>query len=164
MVDVYVGVGSNIEPRRNLSQGIAALGDRFGDLRCSDVYLSPAFGFSGADFLNVVVGLSTNADPDGVEQVLSGIEYPHGIQRRGPRFASRTLDLDLQLYGAMVDARRRVPRDDVCRYPFVLGPLADIAPDLRHPLTGRRIADEWAAMQRRGNFSLKRVGPVGSLG
>jgi 2-amino-4-hydroxy-6-hydroxymethyldihydropteridine diphosphokinase len=163
MVEVFVGVGSNIEPERYLKEGVAALEERFGALRCSDVSSSPAFGFSGADFLNMVVGLTTDAGPDQVEHALCDIEYQGGRQRRGPRFASRTLDLDLLLYGAMVDARRRVPRDDVCRYPFVLGPLADIAPDLRHPLTGRRIADEWADMQRRSECRLEWIGPVGAL-
>ncbi|MBN1240956.1 MAG: 2-amino-4-hydroxy-6-hydroxymethyldihydropteridine diphosphokinase, partial [Gammaproteobacteria bacterium] len=163
MADVYIGVGSNVEPERHLRNAVATLAERFGALRCSDAYSSPAYGFSGADFLNMVVGCSTAAEPDGVEQVLHDIEYEGGRLRRGPRFASRTLDLDLLLYGAMVDARRRVPRDDVCRYPFVLGPLADIAPDLRHPLTGRRIADEWAGMRRRAECRLKRVGPLEGL-
>ena len=161
MVDVYVGAGSNIEPERWLESGVAALNERFGRLVCSDVFSSPSFGFSGPDFLNLVVGFSTEADPDAVEGVLDDIEYEGGRRRRGPRFASRELDLDLLLYGAMVDPRRRVPRDDICRYPFVLAPLADIAPGLRHPLTGRRVEDEWAGMQRRGGARLCRVGPVG---
>jgi 2-amino-4-hydroxy-6-hydroxymethyldihydropteridine diphosphokinase len=162
MHEVYVGVGSNIEPARHLRLGTAAVRERFGALRCSDVFQSPAVGFDGPEFLNMVVGFSADADPDSIEQALFDIEYGGG-RRRGPRFASRALDLDLLLYGAMVDARRRVPRDDVCRYPFVLAPLADLAPDLRHPLTGRRLAEERSAMECRGSLRLIRMGKLCGL-
>ena len=159
MADVYVGVGSNIEPERHLKLAVAALEERFGGLRRSDVFRSPAFGFSGDDFLNMIVAFATPANPDEVEHVLSDIEYEGGRARRAPRFSSRTLDLDLLLYGAMVDAARRVPRDDVRRYPFVLAPLADLAPDLPHPLTGRTMRQEWRSMSACGP-SLVRLGDL----
>lgn len=146
MVDVYVGVGSNIQPEVHLRVAVAALEDRFGAVRLSSVFRSPAFGFTGDDFLNMVASFATNADADAVEAALSGIEYGEGRQRGDERFSARTLDLDLLLYGATVDARRRLPRDDVSRYPFVLAPLAELAPDLRHPLTGCSIREEWSRM------------------
>jgi len=159
MVEVYVGAGSNIEPARHLKLAAAALAERFPGLRCSDVYRSPAFGFTGAPFLNMVFAFEFTGSPDDVERELNDIEYEGGRVRRGERFSSRTLDLDLLLFGGMVDAERRLPRDDVLRYPFVLGPLAEIAPDLRHPLTGRPIGVEWA--ERRAEATrLERVGPL----
>lgn len=163
MPDVYVGIGSNIDPERHLQQGVAALSAAFGPLRCSAVFASPPLGFEGPDFLNMVVVFTTAADADSVEAQLHDIEYDGGRRRRGPRFASRALDLDLLLYGAMVDARRRVPRDDVLRYPFVLAPLAEIAPGLRHPLTGRRLAAEWEDLAVRGTVELARRGSVAAL-
>jgi 2-amino-4-hydroxy-6-hydroxymethyldihydropteridine diphosphokinase len=148
MPEAVVGIGSNVDPERNTAAAVAELEQRFGPLRRSSVYRSPAFGFSGDDFLNLVVIFETGLDADGVEAALSSIESFGGRRRGGPRFAPRTLDLDLLLYGCRVDARRRLPRADVNRYPFVLAPLAEIAPELRHPLTGITMADAWRLMAR----------------
>jgi len=160
MVDVYVGAGSNIEPERYLRLAVSALEERFGRIRCSNVYRSPSYGFQGADFLNMVFAFSTAGGPDDVERELYDIEYEGGRIRRTERFSSRTLDLDLLLFGQAVDAPRRLPRDDVRRYPFVLAPLAELAPALRHPLTGAELADEWRAMRERGGITLERLGPL----
>jgi len=164
MVDVYVGAGSNIEPERHLRLAISALVERFGRIRCSNVYRSPSYGFQGADFLNAVFAFSTEGGPDDVERELYDIEYEGGRVRRAERFSSRTLDLDLLLFGGAVDASRRLPRDDVRRYPFVLAPLAELAPALRHPLTGIELADEWRAMRGRGGIVLERLGPLDRIG
>lgn len=150
MVEVYVGAGSNREPRRHLLLAVAALTERYGRLRCSEVYRSPAFGFSGADFLNMVIAFAADDTADEVKRALADIEYAGGRARDAPRFSPHTLDLDLLLVGATVDPPRRLPREDVRRFPFVLAPLADLAPALRHPLTGRTLAEEWRAMQAAG--------------
>ncbi|MCF7976445.1 MAG: 2-amino-4-hydroxy-6-hydroxymethyldihydropteridine diphosphokinase [Chromatiaceae bacterium] len=66
-------------------------------------------------------------------------------ERTSERFAPRTLDLDLLTYGELageIDGYR-LPRDEILRYAFVLGPLADVAPDERHPIDGRRYAELW---------------------
>lgn len=162
MVDVYVGLGSNVDPERHLRKAIAALRRRYGDLRCSSVYKSPAYGFTGDDFLNLVVGFETAAAAEQVEETLSAIESAGGRERRGPRFGPRSLDLDLLLYGCRVDPRQRLPRDDVLRYPFVLAPLAEIAPRLVHPLTGVSMADAWRAMAT-GGPRLQRLGALSEV-
>jgi 2-amino-4-hydroxy-6-hydroxymethyldihydropteridine diphosphokinase len=143
-VDVYVGVGSNIEPERELMEGVCALREAFGELRVSAVYRSPSFGFDGDDFLNVVVAFESGLDADAVEARLDVIETAGGRGHGTGRFAPRALDCDLLMFGRVVDASRRLPRDDVLRYPFVLRPLAEIAPQLRHPLDGKLLADHWA--------------------
>lgn len=163
MVDVYVGAGSNIEPQRHLRRAVAALGERFGRLECSDVFRSPAFGFRGDDFMNMVVAFAVDIDADAVERGLHDIEYDGGRERRTQRFSSRKLDLDLLLFGGAVDPSRRLPRDDVRRYPFVLAPLAGLRPRLRHPLTGRTLLEEWRAMSG-SPVSLERLGRLERLG
>ena len=137
---VFIGIGSNIEPEENLRWALDELEKSFGALERSAVYQSEAFGFEGPDFLNMVVGFTTGRSADAVESVLSGLEEERGRDRRG-RSGSRSLDLDLLLFGQRVDAGRRLPRADVLRYSFVLVPLADIAPELMHPVTGISIAD-----------------------
>lgn len=156
MPEVYIGLGSNIEPESNLRDAVHRLTDELGSLECSSVYRSPAHGFRGADFLNLVVRSTSGAGAAAVDAVLTRIEDAAGrtTERRG----SRTLDLDLLLYGARVDGAARLPRRDVLEYAFVLAPLAELAPAGVHPVTGERYADAWCRLAARGD-PLARLGP-----
>ena len=145
MAAVYLGLGSNIDAGNNLRFAIRELRRRFGELTVSPVYQSAPLGFDGPDFLNLVVALSTDEDP---LQLLEQIERIHETagRSRGPdKFSSRPLDIDLLLYGDRVepDPPLRLPRPDVLEYGFVLRPLADIAADLVHPVSGRTIGEHW---------------------
>jgi len=142
MPEVFVGCGSNIDPGENLRRALNGLERHFGTCRFSSVYRSPAFGFDGPDFLNMVVAFSSHSPADDVEAVLSELENARG-RNTGDRSGSRTLDLDLLLLGERVDAERRLPRTDILRYPFVLAPLAELAPELKHPVTGAAIGKIW---------------------
>lgn len=151
-VTAYVSAGSNIEPLPNLRLAIAELRRRFGPLQLSPVYRTPAVGFAGDDFLNLVLAFATSEPADAV---VAELERLHGLagRQRGPSaFASRTLDLDLLLYGDAVipEPPIKVPREDIRKYAFVLGPLADLAPGLVHPVTGETMASLWAAFDRQG--------------
>ena len=142
MPEVFVGCGSNIDPQENLRWALDGLETHFGVCRRSSVYQSPAFGVDGPDFLNMVVAFITDLHADDVEAVLSELENARG-RNTGDRSGSRTLDMDLLLLGECVDAERRLPRTDVLRYPFVLAPLAELAPELRHPVTGAAVGKIW---------------------
>ncbi len=120
------------------------------------MYRSPPYGFAGDDFLNMVVGLTSEAAVGEVDAVLSRIEDRAG--RSSDRAGSRTLDLDLLLYGARVDASERLPRADVLEYPFVLAPLTELARYGVHPVTGELYTDAWARMAARAP-PLARLGP-----
>jgi len=156
MPEVFVGCGSNIEPELNLRWALGELARRCGHLRCSSVYRSPAYGFTGPDFLNFVVAFNGGPSPDAVEAVLSEIENERG-RGGGSRSGSRTLDLDLLVYGARIDAARRIPRADVLKYPFVLAPFAEIAPTFVHPVTGIVLSRAWQALAPSAP-SLARIG------
>lgn len=148
MAKVYVGIGSNIEPSRHVRAALADLRRTFGRLEVSPVYQTEAVGFAGEDFLNLVVGFETDADPEALNILLREIEDRNG-RRRGPeRYASRTLDLDLLLYDDLVaaDPAMNLPRDEILRFAFVLKPLADIAGERRHPTDGRTFNELWAGM------------------
>jgi len=161
-VRVFIGVGSNVDPAANLQLAISVLAQRYPALQLSSVYRNPPVGFAGDDFLNMVVAFSTAECLAEVAAVLEDIHRRVGRVSGEQKFGPRKLDLDLLLYGCQVDAGARVPRADVLRYAFVLGPMAEIAPSLRHPVTGDTMHDAWSAYS--GAQALKNLGQVQDLG
>lgn len=150
MPEVYVAAGSNVRPRDHLRRALAALAATWPDLRVSRAWQNPAFGFSGADFINLVAGFATDTPPAGVIGRLREIEALCDRPRDAPQWAPRALDLDLLLYGDVVGrlGDATVPRPDLLRRAYMLGPLAELAPDLRHPLAGETIATLWQRFDR----------------
>lgn len=150
MTEVYLGIGSNIEPEANLRFAIRELRRRFGELGLSPVYESRPLGFDGEDFFNMVVRLQTDLTPADVIEQLEEIHALAGRVRDSSRYISRVLDIDLLLYDGLVvnEGRLHIPRSDVLDYSFVLRPLAELAPEFVHPVTGRRIADHWQEFDR----------------
>jgi len=145
MAEVYVGIGSNMDAEVNVPRALALLEERFGVLQRSRAYRNPAVGFKGDAFINMVVGFSTPAAVTEVGMVLAEVEAACGRERGGPKYGPRALDLDLLLYGDLVSGDGPVlPREEILERAFVLGPLAELAPDLMHPTEGRRLADLWA--------------------
>lgn len=150
MARVYLSLGSNIDRARNIQAGIEDLRARFGPLQLSRIYESEAVGFAGENFYNLVVGLDTDESVESIAQILRAIEDRHGRVRKGPRFSSRTLDIDLLLYGDLVlnTPGLVLPREEITRNAFVLCPLAEIAPDLAHPVLQRTYGELWAAFDK----------------
>ena len=139
----YLSLGSNIEPERHLRAAIAELRARFGDVVVSPVYRSGAVGFDGPDFLNLAAAIDTDLDPLALDAWLHALEDRHGRRRDVPRYASRTLDVDIVLIDDLViegPGHLRIPRPEL-REAFVLKPLSDIAPDVRDPVSGSTLAD-----------------------
>ncbi|MEW6646758.1 MAG: 2-amino-4-hydroxy-6-hydroxymethyldihydropteridine diphosphokinase [Pseudomonadota bacterium] len=150
MARVYVSIGSNIEREQNIRAGVADLKARFGTLLLSSVYESEAVGFAGDSFYNLVAGFDTKLTPQQVAAELRAIEEAHGRERNGPRFSSRTLDIDLLLYDDLVlhEGKLEIPRDEITKNAFVLWPLAEIAPQLEHPQAGVSYSALWEAFDR----------------
>lgn len=143
---VYVSLGSNIEPRDNMRAALRALTERFDALCVSPVYRTASVGFVGDDFFNMVAGFPTSEPVDAVLEALSAIEQQQGRERGEGKFSSRTLDLDLLLYGDAVLRRDglALPRPEMLDYAFMLRPLADVAGHVRDPLSGRPYAQVWS--------------------
>lgn len=150
MARVYVSIGSNIGREQNIRAGVAELRARFGTLILSSVYESEAVGFDGDSFYNLVAGFDTALAPQQVAEALRVIEEAHGRVRNGPRFSSRTLDIDLLLYDDLIlhEGKLEIPRDEITKNAFVLWPLAEIAPQLRHPQRGVSYGALWEAFDR----------------
>ncbi|MCD8548620.1 MAG: 2-amino-4-hydroxy-6-hydroxymethyldihydropteridine diphosphokinase [Aeromonadaceae bacterium] len=144
MAQIYIGMGSNIEPMHHVCAGLDALYRWLGPLAVSPVYRSPALGFVGEDFLNLVVGAQTSLSLTAVCQGLRQIEFAHGRPRDAKKFSSRTLDLDLLSFDdAVLTAPLELPRAEILHNAFVLRPFAELVPQWRHPVAGLTLAELW---------------------
>lgn len=148
MARVYLSIGSNIEREKNIRGGVADLKKAFGEVTLSRVYESESVGFDGDNFYNLVAACNTDKPVQEVSKILHDIEAEHGRTREGPRFSSRTLDIDLLTYDALItfDNGLELPRDEITKNAFVLWPLAEIAADEIHPVLKQSYAELW------GNF------------
>jgi 2-amino-4-hydroxy-6-hydroxymethyldihydropteridine diphosphokinase len=149
MARVYVAAGSNIDPEANLTRAEAELARIFGALQVSPWYRNAAVGFAGEDFINFVFGFETALSVRDTQAQLREVETRCGRPRNAAKWAARAMDLDILLYADLVlqEPQLTLPRPDLLLRPYMLGPLADIAPKLRHPTAGRTIARLWAALK-----------------
>lgn len=145
MAQIYISIGSNIDAEKNIRGAVHTLREAYGELVISSVYESESIGFEGDNFLNLVVGAQTDMPVKQVLDNLHDIENRFGRVRTGPRFSSRTLDLDLLLYDEL-DLQEQgvdIPRQEITHNAFVLQPLAEIAPQLKHPQTQQTMTELW---------------------
>lgn len=148
MSRAWLSLGSNVAPERHLGAALELLAAEFGTLACSSVYRTPAIGFDGSDFLNMVVGIETNLSPPALVQRLRELEKRCGRVRGAERFAPRTLDIDVLTYDDRVFEGDGLilPRPEILEHAFVLGPLAEVAPREVHPVRRETYAALWRAM------------------
>ncbi|HLQ08597.1 MAG TPA: 2-amino-4-hydroxy-6-hydroxymethyldihydropteridine diphosphokinase [Steroidobacteraceae bacterium] len=145
MPEVYVAAGSNVAPELNLARAVAELAREFPGARFSPWYRNRAVGFEGDDFINLVAGFDTALPVRQVLAQLQAIEARCGRPRAAPRWAPRSMDLDVLLYGDLIcdEPGLKLPRPDLLRRAYMLGPLAVLAPQLRHPTAHLTIAELW---------------------
>lgn len=158
MPQVFVAAGSNVEPELNLALACSELARVFGEVRFSPWYRNRAVGFEGDDFINLVVGFETALPVRDVIARLREIETLCGRPREAPKWAPRSMDLDILLYDDLVceDTQFKLPRPDLLKRAFMLGPLADIAPNVVHPTAHATIGDLWKRFDRDAH-SLHRI-------
>ena len=152
-VRVFVAAGSNLEPEKHLARACADIPASWPDARFSRAYRNVAVGFEGPDFINLVVGFSTAQPLEAVIARLHAIETQCGRPRFAPKWASRTMDLDVLLYGDRVEktSEYTLPRPDLLKRPYMLGPMAEIAPEVVHPTAHMTMAQLWKEFDRDGH-------------
>ena len=145
MARVHLGLGSNIERERYITAGLDALQVLLGELALSSVYDSPAIGFTGQAFLNLVVAGDTDLELEQLAARLRHIEFEHGRPANATRFSPRQLDIDILTYDQVVGEFSGVtlPREEILENAFVLCPLAELAPDVPHPVVKRSFRSLW---------------------
>lgn len=156
MAQIYISVGSNVNRDYHIRAAITALTSAFGHLKLSSVYESDAVGFSGDAFYNMVIGAETVLSVADCVALFKSIEDANGRIRSGEKFSGRTLDLDLLTYDSLVcQTPVELPRAEILFNAFVLWPLAEIAPEVCHPVTGQPYVVLWQNYQ-----STQRIWPI----
>lgn len=156
---VFLGLGSNVGAERNIASGIAAIRQTFADVRLSPAYRNRAVGFEGDDFINLVASCRTGMQPLELKAWLSDLEDRHGRARGVPKFSDRTLDVDILLYGDLWLwlPGFELPRPEILKFAHVLRPLAELAPDLEHPVSRKTMAELWRLFEDKPPMKLQRL-------
>jgi 2-amino-4-hydroxy-6-hydroxymethyldihydropteridine diphosphokinase len=146
----YLGLGSNVDARNNISSGIGALREKFGGVVLSPIYQTTAFGFRGQDFINLAARVETEMSPLELKSFLNGLEDQHDRDRDAPKYSDRTLDIDILLYDDLylLSPALNIPRGEILTAAHVLKPLADLAPELIHPACRMTISDLWKGFSK----------------
>ncbi len=156
---VYVAAGSNVAPIENLRRALDVLDRHFAPLTVSRAYANAAVGFDGDDFINLVIGFRTGLPVQQVLERLHEAEAACGRERNAPKWAPRTMDLDVLLFGDTICAEPglTLPRPDLLKRPYMLGPAAEIAPAVVHPLERRTLGALWRDMQAKQSHAMRQV-------
>lgn len=147
IVDVYLSLGSNIDPYRNLPRAVKLLAEKLTLHAVSRVYESPPLDTAGQvdntqePFLNAAALIETDLSPATLKyDMLRPLEKQLGRVRSGDKYAPRPIDFDIALYGqhiiADIENNITIPDPEILTRAHVALPLADLAPDYLHPIQG----------------------------
>ena len=140
----YLGFGTNLGDRKkNLAQAVNNLNDRpdLAVLRTSGIYETKPWGLTGQPkFLNMVAEIATSISPGELLERVKKLELYMG-RESGPRFGPRLIDIDILLFEDQVvdEPDLTIPHASLHLRAFVLVPLAELAPELVHPVMGVNI-------------------------
>ncbi|HET8816361.1 MAG TPA: 2-amino-4-hydroxy-6-hydroxymethyldihydropteridine diphosphokinase [Pseudidiomarina sp.] len=145
---VALGIGSNKQREYHIRAGIEGLVQAFGSsttpVYCSRVFESAAIGFSGQAFYNLVVAFESKQSCTAIQSVCKRLENEHGHRSDAPRFSPRTLDIDVLIYGALIQQDPvQVPREEILTNAFVLWPLSEVLPTYLHPVQQLSFTELW---------------------
>ncbi len=137
MTRVFVSLGSNIEPEKNILGAIRLLSRQVRILKASPVYLTkPLLNRRQPSYYNCVVEIETNMEPRRLKSdVLAKIEDKLGRKRTGDKYASRTIDLDILIYGDLEirEGDLNIPDPEIEERAFLAIALRELDPGLVIP-------------------------------
>ena len=139
---VFLGLGANLDPLEHLAQAARKI-EELGPIQCSRIYQSaPYHQLDQPPYCNQVIALETQFSPEALLHSLLQIELQIGRVRGKVRWQNRKIDIDiLDFAGQIIENETlTLPHYDMAGRDFFLLPLAELAPDYRHPVTGKDIA------------------------
>jgi 2-amino-4-hydroxy-6-hydroxymethyldihydropteridine diphosphokinase len=159
MKKIFLGLGSNLGERlKNLEDSMTMIGESVGKIDpVSSVYQTEPWGFESENqFLNMVIGAETDLSPSELLGKILMVESHLGRKRYGKKYSSRIIDIDILLYdnGIIDDKALKIPHPHLHERKFVLVPLAEIAPDLIHPIFRKSITSLLITCQDNGKVIL----------
>src|SRR3989338_11462833 len=143
MAEAYISIGSNIAPKENIKKCLDMLKSEFEVIAISPMYETKPYGYENqSNFINLAVGIKTQLKSHELLKKLQEIENKLG-RKRDFRFSPRTIDLDILLYGSEIieDKDLTIPHKGLLERDFMLIPLADIVPDVVHPIAKKKVKD-----------------------
>ena len=153
MPQVFVAAGSNVDPIAHLRQALDELAKIYPSLEISPAYRNKAVGFEGEDFINLVVRFTAEDSIHQVRRNLQEVEKRCGRPADSPKWAPRTIDLDILLYDQLISDEPGLilPRPDLIRRAYMLKPMVDIAPEVMHPTLHKSMRALWESFDRDGH-------------
>ena len=159
---VYLGLGSNLGNREaNLRMGLRLMEPLCRPEEVSSLYETSPIGVEGQPpFYNAACRITTGLEAEALLRLLQRIEFEVGRRPGGQRWGPRPLDLDILLYGDLVlEAPDLVlPHPRLAERPFVLVPLAEIAPEVRHPILKKTVRE---LLMAAGEEGVTLIAPAG---
>lgn len=144
MTDVFISVGSNINPEENIAKALEKLKEYVDVVAVSTFYQTKAINRPNqADFINGIFHIRTDISPRKLKfDILRKIEYDLGRIRSEDKYSDRTIDLDIAIYGDMVinEGDLVIPDKDIRVRPFIAIPLLELSPTLVLPDTEEKLS------------------------
>lgn len=134
--NIFFGLGSNINPQKNLENALHEIQKKYTIVGLSHIYeTSPVGGVKQPSFWNLVVAVEGGEQLKTIQPWIRNLEKKAGRQRSSIAFGPRTLDVDLLLWGNHIEKSKyfSLPHPDIPTKAFVLFPLSEICPNLIHP-------------------------------
>jgi len=161
VAEVFISIGSNINREHHIRAAVHGLRELDPALLLSPVYETTAVGFDGPPFYNLVASLNAQS-VDELKSQLQALENRALRDRSAEKFSSRTLDLDILLFGDadLRDMGYDIPRQEILRYAFVLKPLSDLAAQHHYPGSKKTIKQLWLEFEQQFPEQCQSIRPV----